>query len=149
MVFREHLWAVCIHPLLSRVWKVDSHCQVCMASIYTGWTILLAYSLHCQLIRCWSYRCYFVSIFFSKQHVPSRSYAWWLQEAFRLFSFKNVLVLSPFFPPVKPERGVGLSCTSGDLVRQSLLPMSPECWRQGSAPPCLVLWGAWDQTWAS
>lgn len=107
MVFREHLWAVCLLPFLSRFWEVNSHCQVCMASPYTGWTILLAYSLHSQLIRCWSYRCHFVSIFFSKQRVPSRSYTWWLQEAFRLFfSLKNVLVLSPFFfLSVKPERG--------------------------------------------
>lgn len=87
MVYREHLWAVCLLPFLSRFWEVDSHCQVCMASPYTGWTMLLAYSLHSQLIRCWSYRCHFVSIFFSKHHVPSRSYAWWLQEAFRLFFF--------------------------------------------------------------
>lgn len=31
------------------------------------------------------------------------------KEAFRLFSLKNVLVLSPFFPPVKPEKGGGVS----------------------------------------
>lgn len=95
----NNFWVVCFRlPLQSRFWELNSGCQICMPSTYTDWTISPAYSLHSKLIRGWSYRCHFIFIFFSKQHLPFRGYGWWLQEAFRLFlPFKNVPQFNFFF----------------------------------------------------